>query len=234
MWRVCCCFLVVALPLEVTAQVTAEISGPVNDYAGVLSESERSELRSLISRETSGSGLDLAVLLVRSTHGQAIEVYARTAAERWRSQTRADKGILLVLAIDDQRSRLETSAEVAKKLSESEARGILEAMAPDLREGRYGPALLKAVPKIVAEAKGGRFSWLWAAVVGAAVLGFALLSLILRGVFGGRSRPRPSYGYSSGWSQRSYGHTHHHHGSRGYRPPSSGSRFGGSGGSSGW
>ena len=80
----------------------------VVDEAGVLTQSEIDTLTRQIDVFEAASGGQMAVLLIRSLYGDAVEDFSLAVAEKWKIGWKGkDNGILLLLAMEDRRSRLE-------------------------------------------------------------------------------------------------------------------------------
>ena len=80
----------------------------VVDEAGVLTQSEIDSLTAQIDAYETASKGQMAVFIIRSLHGDAIEDFSLAVAEKWQIGWRGeDNGVLLLLAMDDRESRLE-------------------------------------------------------------------------------------------------------------------------------
>lgn len=135
-----------------TAAAAAEVPAidiPVNDRAGVLTPSDIEQLDGEIVRLRVETGAQLALLIVRTTGGVPIEDFALQVAEKWGGGAgKRSDGVLLVLALDDRRSRLDVGYDLEDRLPDARARRILDAMAPSLRAADHAAALLGAVGEI--------------------------------------------------------------------------------------
>ena len=118
----------------------------VVDEAGVLTVKEIDSLTREIDAYEAASGGQLAVLLIRSLHGDALEDFSLAVAEKWKiGQKGKDNGLLLLLVIDDHRSRLETGYGMEGIINDARAGDILRAMAPYLRNEQYPQAISFAI-----------------------------------------------------------------------------------------
>lgn len=117
------------------------IDSPITDVAGVLSEEKRAALSQLLVQHKTESGVQLALLLVRTSDGEPIEDYALRAAIAWGGgEKRKDDGALFVMAVDDRRMRLELGYGLESMVSDATAAEVLEELKPFLREGNYDGA----------------------------------------------------------------------------------------------
>jgi uncharacterized protein len=143
----------VALSLVVPARSVARdvpaLTGPVVDEAGLLGAGERRSLEAL-SRAAWEQGTEhraqLQYLVVRSLEGEDIEGFAVRVFEAWKlGEKGKDNGILLVVAREDRKIRIETGYGAEGALTDAQAGRIIRStVAPAFRQGRYGDGLYQA------------------------------------------------------------------------------------------
>ncbi len=220
--------LAAALPAAAERAVPP-LTGPVVDEAGLLDAGWRQRLsdlsRAARARE-GGTGVQLQYLLVSSLDGEAIESFSMRAAERWRIGTRGkDNGVLVVVARDDRRMRIEVGGGVEGGLTDAQSgRIIRNTMAPAFRERRYGEGLYQAgreilaalgsLPEGMAAPPGrpeprqipipflGPLIGLLLGMGAPFIVGLLVLTIVLRALFGrrrGRRGPWGGWG-GGGWS----------------------------------
>lgn len=131
--------------------------GYASDFAGVIDASSKLELENYCAAVDRASGVQMALVVVSSLEGEPIEDVANSMARGWGigHQGRND-GILLLLAVQDHRSRLEIGYGLEPILPDGLAGSILREMRPALRRQQYGEALKAAAETIgnaVAQAK---------------------------------------------------------------------------------
>ena len=146
--------LAAALPAAAERAVPL-LTGPVVDEAGLLDarwEQRLSDLSRAARAREGGTGVQLQYLLVPSLEGEAIESFSMRVAERWQIGTRKkDNGVLVVVARDDRRMRIEVGGGVEGGLTDAQSgRIIRNTMAPAFRQGRYGEGLHEAGREILA------------------------------------------------------------------------------------
>lgn len=147
--------LLAAAPPAAAERAVPALTGPVVDEAGLLDprwERRLSDLARGAREREAGTGVQLQYLLVRSLEGEAIESFSMRVAERWQIGTRGkDNGVLVVVARDDRRMRIEVGGGVEGGLTDAQSgRIIRNTMAPAFREGRYGEGLYQAGREILA------------------------------------------------------------------------------------
>ena len=114
----------------------------VVDEVGVLTSAEIDTLTGRIDVFEAASGGQMAVLIIRSLHGDAVEDFSLATAEKWKlGHEGKDNGVLLLLALEDRRSRLEIGYGLEGVINDARAGDILRDMAPFMRKGEYANAI---------------------------------------------------------------------------------------------
>src|SRR5690606_32452290 len=117
-----------------------EISGWVTDQTATLDASTRSQLDALLSDLEQRKGAQVAVLIVPTTGEDTIESYARRVFDSWRiGREKVDDGILLVVAKEDRRLRIEVGYGLEGAVPDLLAgRIIREQITPHFKQDDYG------------------------------------------------------------------------------------------------
>jgi uncharacterized protein len=128
----------------------------VHDRANVLSPQLEAQLDAQLSAYEQSTGHQLAVLIVPSLEGEAIEDYTIRVVESWQLGKKGkDDGVLLFVAVQDRKSRIEVGYGLEGELTDAlSGRIIRDVMAPAFRQGDYGFGIARAVSAISA-ATGG-------------------------------------------------------------------------------
>jgi uncharacterized protein len=186
--------------------------GYLSDFAQVVDRQSREVLErycAVVERQT---GAQIALVTLHSLEGEPVEDVANALFRKWGvGQKGTNEGILLLLSIQDRRSRLEVGYGLEPIIPDGYAGSILRAMRPALQQGHYSAALLEAAHSIgsrIAEAKGVQLaeqipqrarrpsgegaSIPWPAIIGAVILLFWIVGA------GGGSRRRRFGGYQRG------------------------------------
>jgi uncharacterized protein len=150
--------LVAALSLGVTARAEIPVpalTGPVVDQAGVLSRSDRDRLERLARAaraEHGETGPQLQYLIVRTLDGEPIESFTIRVAEAWKlGSADRDDGVLVAVASEDRRVRIEVGGGLEGGLTDAQSSRIVRnTIVPAFREGRFGPGLHEAGVQILA------------------------------------------------------------------------------------
>jgi uncharacterized protein len=131
--------------------------GYVSDFAGAIDAGSRQQLENYCGVVERSTGAQVALVTLPSLQGEPIEDVANTIFRAWGvGQKGKNEGILLLLAIQDRRSRLEIGYSLEPILPDGLSGSILREMRPALRQQQYGEAMLAAASTIgsaIAEAK---------------------------------------------------------------------------------
>ena len=96
--------------LSFSQKAVPELWGtPVHDEAGILSASTISQLEAKLKAFEDSTSNQVAILIVKSLDGEVLEEYSlRVAHDEWKlGQADKDNGVLLLIAIDDRKMRIE-------------------------------------------------------------------------------------------------------------------------------
>jgi uncharacterized protein len=136
---------------------TLKPQGYISDFAGVIDGVNRQRLENYCSIVERSTGAQMALVTIPSLQGEPIEDVANTIFRKWGvGQKGKNEGIMLLLAVQDRRSRLEVGYGLEPILPDGLSGSILREMRPALRQQQYGEAMLAAASTIgntIAEAK---------------------------------------------------------------------------------
>jgi uncharacterized protein len=141
---------------ETLSQVLAAPSGQrVYDLAKVLPQTDRARLRTRLQQMAkSGSG-NGAIVVVQRVEGESIESFAKGIGNKWKlGGASQKKGFVIVAAIAQRRWRFETNRALRAKISDDEAKKLMqEKLVPAFRRKQYGQGLNAALIAIDAASK---------------------------------------------------------------------------------
>lgn len=142
----CLLALIPALSLAYAYDFSAlQPQGYVSDFANVIDRGSRAALERYCAAVEASTGAQIALVTLPTLHGEPIEDVANLLYEKWgvgRKET--DEGALLLLVINDRRSRLEVGYGLEPYVPDGYAGSLLREMRPALREGLYGDAMVAA------------------------------------------------------------------------------------------
>ncbi len=132
--------------------------GYISDYANVIDARTEQALERYCRAVESSTGAQIAVLTIPTLHGEPIEDVANLIYRKWGiGKKETDEGVLLLLAIQDRRSRLEVGYGLEPIIPDGYAGSLLRRMRPALKQQRYGEAVAVAVQTLaerIAQRKG--------------------------------------------------------------------------------
>jgi uncharacterized protein len=126
------------------------LTSPVVDTTGTLDVQARQQLEQQALALQQRKGAQLQILMVPTTKPEEIEEYAVRAFEQYKlGRKKVDDGVLVVVAKDDHRARIEVGYGLEGALPDATAiRVINEYMAPRFKQGDYAGGLMDATKVI--------------------------------------------------------------------------------------
>ncbi len=127
------------------------LSGRVVDQAEILSTPARERIGNILQEHERTFGNQIAVLTINGLNSENIEDYAVRVFEGWKlGQKGRDNGILIVVAHQERRMRIETGYGLEDRLTDIAAdRIIRNLMTPRFREGNYDVGIEAGATAIV-------------------------------------------------------------------------------------
>ncbi|MBK8481047.1 MAG: TPM domain-containing protein [Proteobacteria bacterium] len=140
-----------AAPLPVPA-----LAGHVNDRAGLLPAATRARLEAQLSAFEQQTAHQFAVLITDTLQGEAVETYALRVAEAWKlGQARHDNGLLLLIALNDRRMRIEVGYGLEGSIPDLlAARIVRNVLTPAFRARDFGGGIERALALLMDAARG--------------------------------------------------------------------------------
>lgn len=208
--------LVLAAAVLQAQPPTPQLAGPVNDFASIIDPESRRELERRINALMSASGDVVVVVTVPNIQGFAdineFKVKMFENSGRGIGQKGRDNGLLIAVAVEERKVGVEVGYDLEPFITDGFAGQIIrERIAPQFREGRYGPGLVAGATALInriAQGRGVRLQDVpreplpvrrrsegipvWLIVL--------LFILLMNATRGRRRRHRRSWGMPGGWS----------------------------------
>lgn len=129
----------------------------VYDQAKVLSKETIKKIDKINEEsDNTDKKLKIGVYIMEDLDGKDLEDTTLEIARKWKIGDKdTNNGVLLFLAINDKKSRLEVSDNLATRLTDIQSKAILDNMKPKLRSKDYDGAVLDAV-KNITDANNGK------------------------------------------------------------------------------
>ena len=123
----------------------------IHDEAHALKTTTIDQLENELKRYEDTTSNQIAVLIVQSLDGEVLENYSLKVAEKWKlGQKNKDNGVLLLIAIDDHKIRIEVGQGLEGVLTDAQSnRLIRNEMAPEFRRGDYDAGVKAGVAGII-------------------------------------------------------------------------------------
>jgi len=148
------CLLALLLCWGCTALADVEVPplvGRVVDQTGTLSSGDIAQLTQTLADLERRKGSQIAVLIVPTTDGEAIEQFSLRVAEAWKiGRKKIDDGALLVIAKNDRRLRIEVGYGLEGVLTDVTSKRIIdEVITPKFKSGDFAGGISAGLNRII-------------------------------------------------------------------------------------
>src|SRR5262245_6314993 len=128
------------------------LSGRVVDQAGILDQSRRIALTEKLASLEASTTDQLVVATVRSLEGTSIEDYANRLFREWKlGQKDKNNGVLLLIAPNERKVRIEVGYGLEGTLTDARSRLIIESfILPRFRERDFPGGISRGAEEIIA------------------------------------------------------------------------------------
>lgn len=112
---------------------------PIVDQTNTLSQQQQSNLAAIIAAERTKSSNQIAILMIPTLDGEALEEYAIKVARQWAvGEKNKNNGVLLLIVKDDRKLRIEVGYGLEGALPDARASQIIRnRITPEFRDGKY-------------------------------------------------------------------------------------------------
>ncbi len=135
-----------------------ELTSPIMDEANIVSPQAFNSLDAAIRALKETHGTQVTVFTFASLQGLSIEEVGIKVADKWKlgqkgkagsADTSLDRGVILLVAVQDHKIRIEAGRGVEESLTDIAAKNIIdEKIAPLFKEGRMSDGILVGVYEI--------------------------------------------------------------------------------------
>jgi uncharacterized protein len=127
--------------------------GHVNDFAQIVDSQTKQRLETMLTNFENLTGTQIAVVTIQSLNDRPIEEYANGLYRAWgigaKTGENKDKGALLLVALQDRRTRLEVGYGLEGDLPDGLAGEIIRRMRPFLQQQQYSQGINVGVRTLV-------------------------------------------------------------------------------------
>jgi uncharacterized protein len=137
-------------------QPVPALTGHVVDMTGTLDAVQRQGLEDKLARLEQDKGTQMVVLMVATTQPEDIFSYANRVANTWKiGRKDVGDGILVVVAKDDRKVRIEVAKTLEGAVPDLAAKRVIDdAIVPRFRQDDFAGGLQAAVDQLVARVNG--------------------------------------------------------------------------------
>ena len=159
----CCLLFLISLTtshLTFAQKAVPELWGQrVHDDAHVLKQETIDGLEKQLKAYEDSTSNQIAILTVQSLDGEVLEEYSLKVAEGWKlGQKEKDNGVLLLIAVDDHKMRIEVGHGLEGVLTDAHCNRIIRnELTPNFRNSDYDAGVIAAIDAMI-KAIGGEYS----------------------------------------------------------------------------
>ncbi|WP_244241788.1 TPM domain-containing protein [Leptospira jelokensis] len=124
---------------------------------GTITKSEAEVWETILKEHEDKTSNQIAILIVRSLEGEILEEYSLKVAEEWKlGQKKLDNGVLILLAIEDKKVRIEVGYGLEGILTDAYCnRVIQQLMVPRFKSGEYGEGVSAGLEELLSTLDSG-------------------------------------------------------------------------------
>jgi uncharacterized protein len=145
--------------IALAQKVVPELWGQrVHDEAHILLQGTIDQLEKNLKAYEDSTSNQIAILIVQSLDGDVLESYSIRVVEKWKlGQKGKDNGVLLLIAVDDHKMRIEVGQGLEGVLTDAQSSRIIRnEIAPEFRRGNYDAGVSNGITSII-KAIGGEY-----------------------------------------------------------------------------
>lgn len=133
-----------------------DLTARITDQTATLTAEQKSGLESRLASFEKQKGSQIAVLIVPSTKPETIEQYSIRVFDQWKlGRKHIDDGVLLIIAKNDRKLRIEVGYGLEGALPDAMAKRIIEeVIAPQLKKGNYSDGINAGLLSVISVIKG--------------------------------------------------------------------------------
>lgn len=138
--------------VRASAESVSQLPKPtsyVEDFAGVIDAASKQQMEQLSREVYEKAHATIEVVTVHSLDGVPIDEFTTELEDKWKVGPKgSDRGVLMLLAINDRKRRIEVGYGLEGILNDAKVGDIGRSMVPMLQQSQYGPALLSSEEQI--------------------------------------------------------------------------------------
>jgi uncharacterized protein len=146
------CFCIFLFTDSFSQKAVPELWGiRVHDDAHALKPETVDQLEKELKAYEDSTSNQIAILIVQSLDGDVLEEYSLRVAEKWKlGEKNKDNGVLLLIAVDDHKMRIEVGQGLEGVLTDAQSNRIIRnEIAPEFRRNDYDAGVKAGIDGIV-------------------------------------------------------------------------------------
>ncbi len=145
-----------ALASQAVAQPVPQLTGRINDYARMISPATAQALEGELARFEASDSTQIVVLTIPSLKGEDLEDFSIKVAESWKiGHQGVDNGVILLVAKDDRKVRIEVGRGLEGRLTDLVAgRIVRNLIIPRFKTGDFDGGITAGVTGIMEVVRG--------------------------------------------------------------------------------
>jgi uncharacterized protein len=156
MLRISIILIIMLFGSDLWAMEVPPLKARVNDYARLLSSGVGRQLETVLAELERTDGTQVVLLTIDSLEGESLEEFSIRVVEKWElGQKQFDNGVLLLIAKNDRKIRIEVGYGLEGELTDLVSGRIIgNVIAPQFKMGRFDRGILEGISAIVGTVKG--------------------------------------------------------------------------------
>ena len=120
LWKAVILFGLTFTAGNVNALEVPALTGRIVDNAKIISSQDKMEISSYLKNLEDQTGIQIAVLTIKSLEGESLEEFSLRTAEKWKlGEKGKDNGALLLVALNERKIRIEVGYGLEERLTDT-------------------------------------------------------------------------------------------------------------------
>jgi uncharacterized protein len=150
------CLLLLSFSTLAEEVAVPPLTARVTDLTGTLTTEQRNALEERLQAFEAQKGSQIAILIVPTTHPEEIEQYSIRVVEQWKlGRKSVDDGVLLLIAKDDHKLRIEVGYGLEGVLPDVIAKRIIaDDITPHFKQGDFYDGIVAGITRVIGVLQG--------------------------------------------------------------------------------
>jgi uncharacterized membrane protein YgcG len=146
--------LLLAAVVRAEAVYPQKAEGHVNDFAGILAETDKKTIGEMLKNFQKSSGAEMELVTVKSVEdygGKAADIdsFSEGLLKEWGIGSQGDKGIIMLVSTGDRRIKIQTSGAFGPEYDDLMMGVVNKKVIPFFKQGSYGRGIYEGVREII-------------------------------------------------------------------------------------